>query len=184
MSQKEIFLESEGDGWYKRNSKAIDSQSPEIEKLVQYLRPFKSEITSILEIGCADGSKSLYIAQQLDSEVYGIDPSTEAIIIANEKLHNTEKTGRFLKATADKIPFEDNSIDLIHFGFCLYLVDRDLLKSVIGEAIRVLRPETGYISIFDFDVAKSYENNYRHRLGVKSFKDDYSKIFSAAAYFH
>jgi len=184
MNQKSIFLESEGDGWYKRNSKVINSKSPEIIKLVQYLRPFRSEISSILEIGCADGSKSLFIGEQLESAVYGIDPSSHSIFSANEKLRDAEKIGNFLKGTADEIPFEDNSFDLVHFGFCLYLVDRDLLKSVINEAIRVLRPETGYLSIFDFDVSKSYENDYMHRSGVKSYKDDYPKIFSAAANFH
>ena len=184
MNQKSIFLESEGDGWYKRNSKVINSKSPEINKLVRYLHPFKSEISSILEIGCADGSKSLFIGEQLDSEVYGIDPSSDSIISANKKLHDAKKIGNFLKGTADEIPFEDNSFDLVHFGFCLYLVDRDLLKSVVNEALRVLRPETGYLSIFDFDVSKPYENYYKHRSGVKSFKDDYPKIFCAAANFH
>lgn len=184
MNQKNIFLESEGDGWYSRNSKVINSKSPEINKLVQYLHPFRSEINSILEVGCSDGSKSIHIGEQLDSEIYGIDPSSDSINSANEKLRDAEKIGKFIKGTADEIPFEDNSFDLVHFGFCLYLVDRDLLKSVISEAIRVLRPETGYLSIFDFDVSKSYENDYIHRSGVKSYKDDYPKIFSAAANFH
>jgi len=83
MNQKNIFLESEGDGWYSRNSKVINSKSPEINKLVQYLHPFRSEINSILEVGCSDGSKSIHIGEQLDSEIYGIDTSSDSINSAN-----------------------------------------------------------------------------------------------------
>jgi adenylyltransferase/sulfurtransferase len=43
------------------------------------------------------------------------------------------------------------ALDLVLFGFCLYLVDRKLISRVVAEADRVLK-DTGFLGIVDFDV--------------------------------
>ena len=184
MNQKEIFLESEGDNWYKRNEGSIDPYSPEILKILQYLKPISNQIGSILEIGCSDGSKTLILGKELDSKINGIDPSNFSITKANAKIQDLGLSGNFIQGTADALPFTDNSIDYIHFGFCLYLIDRELIPSVVSEALRILNFEKGFISIFDFDVTRTYANDYKHLAGVKAFKDDYVAKFLETGKFH
>ena len=184
MNQKEIFLETEGDNWYKRNEGSIDPYSPEILKILQYLKPISNQIGSILEIGCSDGSKTLILGKELDSQINGIDPSNFSISKANAKIQELGLSGNFIQGTADSLPFTDNSIDYIHFGFCLYLIDRELIPSVVSEAIRILNFEKGFISIFDFDVTHTYANDYKHLVGVKAFKDDYVTKFLDTGNFH
>ena len=184
MNQKEIFLESEGDNWYKRNEGTIDPYSPEILKILQYLKPISNQIGSILEIGCSDGSKTLILGKELDSQINGIDPSNFSISKANAKIQELGLSGNFIQGTADSLPFTDNSIDYIHFGFCLYLIDRELIPSVVSEALRILNFEKGFISIFDFDVTHTYANDYNHLAGVKAFKEDYVAKFLETRNFH
>ena len=184
MNQKEIFLESEGDNWYKRNEGSVDPCSPEILKILQYLKPISNQIGSILEIGCSDGSKTLILGKELDSQINGIDPSNFSISKANAKIQELGLSGNFIQGTADSLPFQDNSIDYIHFGFCLYLIDRELIPSVVSETLRILNFEKGFISIFDFDVTHTYANDYKHLAGVKAFKDDYVAKFLDTGNFH
>jgi SAM-dependent methyltransferase len=68
-------------------------------------------------------------------------------------------------------------MDVVWFGFCLYLMDRALLHRVIAEADRVLK-EGGMIAILDFDPDAPCVRPYRHSQGVDTFKMDYSTMFT------
>ena len=41
--------------------------------------------------------------------------------------------------TADKLPFEDQSVDILVYGFCLYLCDREDMFNIAAEANRVIK---------------------------------------------
>ena len=80
------------------------------------------------------------------------------------------------------ICYKDDSFDLVIFGFCLYLIDRNLLFKSISEADRVLR-DGGYLAIEDFDPSKIMMNKYKHCKGINSYKTNYSKIFLASEHY-
>ena len=63
------------------------------------------------------------------------------------------------------------------FGFCLYLCDREDLFRIVSEADRVLR-SPGWLMIRDFYSPIPTARNYRHCLGVQSYKMDYRTMFS------
>jgi len=59
QSQSAVFLKSEGDQWFNRNSGALGSSREgfEIECVQRILSPFKKGITNILEVGSSSGVK-------------------------------------------------------------------------------------------------------------------------------
>jgi ubiquinone/menaquinone biosynthesis C-methylase UbiE len=174
MRQREIFLNGEGDNWYERNKHQLKNvDSPDLQCLINYLIHIKGTELKFLEIGCSNGRKVLEISKRLGWDGFGIDPSAEAILRANQnKAGNTT----FSIGTADALSFEDNFFDCVFFGFCLYLVDRDDINAALSESIRVLKPG-GLIAILDFDYGGNHKNIYTHDNRVTAFKQDYSSFF-------
>jgi ubiquinone/menaquinone biosynthesis C-methylase UbiE len=171
--QKQIFLASEGDRWFLRNKKVLDSTPAEedllLKEILDLIKSDPGTSLSLLEIGCGNG-KRLAELQKNGFQVTGLDPSKVAIKEASEKGVEA-KVG-----TADELPFPDNKFDILLFGFCLYLCDRDDLFRIASEANRVLK-ETGYLFILDFYSKNETSNDYHHLAGVKSYKMDYRKLF-------
>lgn len=182
--QARIFLDGEGDNWFTRNrGKRAESGRafPEVEAICRGLAAFKEGISDILEIGCGDGRKLDALCAFFGARGKGIDPSQKAI----EHGRSTLVGGRIelSVATADDLPFPSNSFDLVYFGFCLYLIDRDDLATVVSEANRVLRAG-GFVAIFDFDPHLQHKRSYHHKEGVFSYKQKYYELFTASGLYH
>lgn len=168
MSQKQIFLDGEGDKWFSRNSQSFSNNDPVLESI----KKLKINYKSVLEIGCSNGFRLNYLDKK-GVELYGIDPSLKAINNGKKNFKNLKLT----QATADILNFEDNKFDLLIFGFCLYLVDSDDLFKVSSEANRVLK-NNGHLIIYDFEPSNEYFKDYHHKKGVLTHKMDYSKMFT------
>ncbi len=179
-SQKKIFLEGEGDSWFSRNKEAISKRVsyPELEILFPYIvgknMSNLKEDFRFLEIGCGGGDRTNFLQHITQRSGIGIDSSSHAIQFATQKYQNTDLT--FLVATADDLPLQEESVDLIYFGFCLYLVDRSLLNKCIEESLRVLRTH-GKLLLLDFDPDEPSSVPYRHDPGISTYKDNYEKYF-------
>ena len=171
--QEKEFLKTEGDEWFKRNNHKISDNSPEISILCNWLIPFKKQVHNILEIGSGCGNKLSQICWQLDSKGYGVDPSILAVDFANK---NYGARCKFEVGTADDLPVKRKAFDLIHFGFCLYLVSRNQLAQCLNQ-VDLLLKSGGFLSIVDFDPRKPHANDYIHVDGLKSYKDNYYKMF-------
>ena len=165
MTQKDIFLKSEGDAWFNRNNKT-DKLSPDMKVIQNYI----AAGLNVLEIGCADGNRLNSLAE--NANFYGLDPSKEAIENGTKKYSDISLS----VGTSDILEFEDAFFDVVIFGFCLYLVDRNLLFKSIAEADRVLK-DKGFLIITDFDPQLNLKNQYKHFEGVYSYKCDYPKLF-------
>ncbi|HHT9112406.1 MAG: class I SAM-dependent methyltransferase [Planctomycetes bacterium] len=175
MKQKNIFLESEGNAWFERNARLLGSRKlPEFDSLLMEilaLSPLPAEGTKILEIGCGDGTRLNWLRENLGFDCYGLEPSAQAVEAAQ---------GRGIAAhqgTADHLPFEDRTFDIVVFGFCLYLCDREDLFRIAYEADRVLR-NPGWLLIIDFYSPTPIKREYHHRSGLFSHKMDYRTLFT------
>ncbi len=85
----------------------------------------------VLDVGCGLG-RLVYWLRLLGVDAYGIDFSENAYLLVSKKIK------KFIQvADAKKIPYKDNSFDLVLSIDLLQHVDRDNLKSVIKETIRV-----------------------------------------------
>jgi SAM-dependent methyltransferase len=174
--QKQDFLAGEGDQWFKRNRSALVAPSVVRDLTVQRIaaqlkgRPQ----CRLLEIGCGQGDNLEQLRAACPIEGHGIDPSSEAVATGLARYAGLQlRTG-----TADELPYEDASFDVVWFGFCLYLVDRPLLLRAVAEADRILR-DNGLLVIVDFDPAAPCVRPYHHRAGLMTYKMDYARLFLA-----
>ena len=74
------------------------------------------------------------------------------------------------------MPLADASVDVLIFGFCLYLCDRNDLFRIAAEAHRVLKPSS-WLAILDFWSPVLTINQYHHKDGISSFKADLPAMF-------
>ena len=95
------------------------------DQVLASIRSLSLQPTSVLEVGCSNGWRLEAFRKTYAIRCWGIDPSADAI-----------KEGKTLfpqislvRGTADSLPFGADMFDLVIFGFCLYLCDReDLFK--------------------------------------------------------
>jgi len=187
-SQNSIFKDGEADSWYSRNKEILDEIGStqkklplDLENLSKNLDPFKSEISHILKIGCSNGKKLETLCQSLDASGHGIEPSALAVEEGNSRMKGSPI--QLVCGTADELPFESNSFDLVYFGFCLYLVGRQTLLKSLSEADRVLKAG-GFLAITDFDPGRMYKRPYSHQEGLFSYEQDYSKNFTESGLYY
>lgn len=99
-----------------------------------------NENTKVLDLACGVGTTSFYLSKKFKCKITGIDISSDLINIANSKLteSNHDKNITFQTADALKMPFPDNSFDVVIAQAFFILIDNkdDALK----EIFRVVKP--------------------------------------------
>ncbi len=171
-SQKAIFLNGEGDGWFVRNKDGLAGREAGDDPVLGLLAGMELGGKAILEVGCADGWR-LRKLEAMGAMCSGVDPSAQAI-----EAGGACAPKQVLKVgTADALAFADQSFDVVIYGFCLYLCDRADLFRIAAEGDRVLR-EGGLLVIYDFCTDTAYRNPYSHSAGMYSYKMRYGDLFS------
>lgn len=178
MKQKKIFLESEADEWFKRNQSILSGRDYSTEdplisivaEIVLLSDTKKPSDIRILEIGCGDGRRLGWVAENFGCDVYGIEPSSAAVLEAN--IHGIKVD----RGTADSLPYPNEMFDLVIYGFCLYLCDREDYFRIACEADRVLK-KNSWLLIMDFFSPTPIQAEYRHRAGIYTTKMDFRKLF-------
>lgn len=176
MSNRDFFGNGEADQWFERNKEAIEANrdNPATTLLTQWMEPFKADIHSVLEIGCGSGHGVNELAAKLDAKGFGVEPSEKAVQYIKDTFPNVDACVGF----GDAIPLEQ-TFDMVHLGFFLYLVDRSKYLRCVSEADRLLNPG-GFLSIVDFDTPLPYSNEYSHQKGVFSHKTNNAEVFVAS----
>ena len=173
--QKEKFLSAEGNNYFRRNFLETDEERIDFIKkdpLIPLILDIPDENVelNILEIGFGQGLRLKELGKRKNWKLNGVDPSMEAI---NHGLKNgiNAKQG-----TADKLPFKDKSMDILIFGFCLYVCDNEDLFQIASEANRVLKNRS-WIAILDFWSSFPIKNIYSHDPTMNSFKNNRNLMF-------
>jgi ubiquinone/menaquinone biosynthesis C-methylase UbiE len=92
----------------------------------------------MLDFGCGDGHSSVYIRKHFPKAIIkGIDVSAESINIANEKGIDAAEFQTF---DGSKIPFGDETFDVIFTSMVFHHIDHGLHAGVLNEIHRVLKP--------------------------------------------
>jgi ubiquinone/menaquinone biosynthesis C-methylase UbiE len=182
--QTTIFLQGEGDSWYDRNKEALAAQTSfhEIDVLCRTLAAYRQDIKSILEVGCGNGAKLDQLCEFFGGEGRGIDPGALAVADGNRLFGGAGRI-QLSVSSADRLPFADQQFDLVHFGFCLYLVDRGDLFKAIAEADRTLK-RGGFLAITDFDPPTRHKRAYHHKDGVLAYKQAYADLLTSSGCYH
>lgn len=180
-SQSKIFLDGEGDGWFGRNKEVVNSKSIfyETDTIKRVLQSHKNNIKDVLEIGCSNGAKLNDLCQFFNANGAGVDPSSEAIREGGGQYKDLDLS----VGVASSLPYRDKFFDLVYFGFCLYLLDREDVFKAVSEADRVLK-SGGFLAILDFDPKQRHKRPYTHKPGLFSYKTTYSDFFTAGGHYY
>jgi SAM-dependent methyltransferase len=177
MTQKDIFLGGEGDAWFERNADKIAraenfDSDPVVTEIAALAPSLPASGTRVLEVGCGPGGRLARLAQNRGFSCSGVEPSPKAVAFAVANHRIDVRVG-----TADALPYDAGSFDVVIFGFCLYLCDREDLFRIAAEADRVLK-KPGWVVIQDFFSPTPSARAYRHKAGVSTFKMDYRSLFA------
>lgn len=170
--QKIEFLKQQGDEWYRRNSSALANFSSENDLLTDLISQTCKTSSAIGEVGCSYPVRLQYLANKYAAFGFGIDPSKRAI----ENGKSSFPALSLQVGTAEKLPWEDSSIDILIYGFCLYLCDRQDLFLIASEGNRVLKDE-GYLVVHDFLTPHPLRVPYLHCKGIYTYKFDHSLLW-------
>ncbi len=101
-----------------------------------------SETSQILEVACNMGTTMIQLAERYHCQVTGIDQDRKALEHAkqNIKAHHLEELIQVQAANAMKLPFPDNSFDVLINEAMLTMMPEAGKTKAIAEYYRVLKP--------------------------------------------
>ncbi|QIM65379.1 class I SAM-dependent methyltransferase [Frederiksenia canicola] len=104
----------------------------------------------VLEVACNMGTTAIEIAKQFGCEVIGIDLDEEALEKARQNIaeNKMEDLVQVQRANATKLPFEDNSFDIVINEAMLTMLPIEAKEKAIREYLRVLKPN-GFLLTHD-----------------------------------
>lgn len=183
MSNFFKILREHGNDYHERNlSRLNDREKSQFESLVAWMKPLcsKHKLTNMLEIGSGSCFVLNYLSKELSLKGYGIDPSDKANRYASELYPDLKL---FNGVSYDLSMFEEKSLDYIHLGFFLYLLEGEYYSKTISEINRVLK-SGGFLSIYDFDTPHKITNEYIHHKDLNKInKLDHSHSFTKTSQF-
>ncbi len=130
----------------------------------------------IIDVGCGFGSLCAVVAEEIPgSEIIGVDSSVSMLGYANERLtgQSVKSRVRFQRANVEKMPFEDDSFDVVFNVNMVHWVDKPL--SMLNEIQRILKPE-GYL--FVKDLRKSWLGIFEEEVNSALTLEQAKKLIS------
>lgn len=169
MGHQEIeFANGEANAWYHRNKHK--HRKDEVLPIIKSLGIIPDNVK---EYGCADGWRLEGIRSHFQCACRGVDPSPDAILQGKRKYPFLELSCGSAASTNYHA-----GCDLIIYGFCLYVCDRNSLHGIVRIGDEALLEE-GHLIIHDFDPDHPHKVPYHHVDGLFSYKMDYSKLWLA-----
>ena len=173
--QEEIFAESEGDAWFARNFWKMEDQAkndPVRDILKQHVSV--REVRAVVEFGCANGWRLNYLNEYYGWYALGVDPSMGAIANGTSRFPNI----KLHRGTMTAHPVHANTMQLVIYGFCLYVCDPEDLCEVVAQGNNILE-DGGYLIIHDFDGDFPHSVPNKHVEGLMTYKMDWSQLWLA-----
>ena len=116
---------------YELENKALDPEGKLWAKLAA-LAPWQGKV--LVDLGCGSG---YWLEKYRDaSQVYGIEPDPDLLPLAIMR-----GAGKVLRGSAEHIPLEDESIDVVHARFAYFFpMQNNPCDKGLAEVARVLKP--------------------------------------------
>ena len=177
MSQDNVFLNSEGDNWFKRNMNGLEG-AQDHDFVINLIQLYNITPKNVLEIGASNGWRLNEINRIYDCNCIAVEPSELAIEAGKEKYPDIE----FHRAVANELPFDnDRKFDLVIINFVFHWIGREQLFKSVSEIDRVIS-DSGFLIIGDFMPDSPNKVKYHHIKdeGVWTYKQDYTRLFTSS----
>ena len=128
--------------------------------------------SKVLEIGCSNGWRLRTLKDKYGCQVYGVEPSKDAIVEAKTKFDLIIQQG-----IASDLPYSwEDLFDVVIMGFCMWLIEpRDWFLTV-AESDRVLK-DGGALVIHDYCYPRPFRQPYNFDAEAVSHRDAYCFFF-------
>jgi SAM-dependent methyltransferase len=179
MKQEQVFKDMEGDGWFSRNSAGILNRDMRDDPVIKALGlvNLPSSLTSVLELGCANGFRLDALRSLNVGTVHvGADISEAAIRDGSERYPELD-----LYCSPLQNFHYDDPFDLVIVNFVLHWVDRDKLLDAVATIDRQIA-DGGLLVVGDFLPDAPYKREYHHHEAneIFTYKQDYARVFESA----
>ena len=112
----------------------------------------------VVDVGCGGGRVTRQLAER-GANALGVEPDP----IQAEKNRTAEAVPglTFVEAPGQALPIDDGSMDGVFFSYSLHHVPREHMDAALGEAVRVLKPQTGFLYVMEPMLGGDMEAVYR-----------------------
>lgn len=131
----------------------LDTLSNLSERIIQWASPERAYIGEVvrllalksgdrlLDVGCGSGDLLAAAAvREAGAVLVGIDSDEDALELASHKISGSLRAPELHQGTAENLPFEDDSFDLLTMTRVLGGLDAGPRAQALAEGWRVLRP--------------------------------------------
>ncbi len=117
-----------------------------------------SQDKKILEVACNMGTTAIYLAKTYNCKITGVDLDENALEKARKNIaeNKVEHLVNVMRGNATKLPFEDNSFDIVINEAMLTMLPVTAKEKAIREYFRVLKPNGVLLT---HDVMLNHENS-------------------------
>lgn len=107
-----------------------------------------------LDVATGTGAVAIHLARRFAGPIVGLDQSLPMIRRGTERVASAGLSGRirFVLAMGERLPFPDETFDVVTFSYLLRYVDRP--AQALAELVRVLRPG-GTMANLEFHVPRN-----------------------------
>ncbi len=119
-----------------------------IEKIKNYIG-IATPVSHALDVACGTGHSTMAL-KEIAEEIVGLDSSEEMLSLAPR-----DGRIRYVRASAEDLPFAEESFDLITVSEAIHWFERD---AFLYEASRVLRP-SGWLIVYGFRSGGGMKDN-------------------------
>ncbi len=112
----------------------------------------------VLDVGCGEGRITHHLVER-GANALGVEP--DPIQAEKNRCANVVPGLSFVEAPGQALPVDDDSMDGVFFCYSLHHVPRQNMDNALNEAMRVLKPDTGFLFVLEPLLAGSMETVYR-----------------------
>ncbi|SDT17210.1 class I SAM-dependent methyltransferase [Microlunatus soli] len=117
----------------------------------------------LLDVGCGTGTVLQTVARTVPGlDLAGLDPDRRALARAARKLRRAQANSTLIHGYADRLPFEDGSLDRIVSSLALHHLQAADRERFAAEALRVLRPG-GTVTVLEIAGGATEHDHQRHQ---------------------